>query len=382
MPAIRADRPLGWSPVRVGLQLDEIAGQPTVAAAWTPRCDEWLAQPPSRFAGQPGRPLFIGACPRSGTTLLRSLLNNHPDLAVPAETDFVIGAWVNRGRWGDLRREAQRRRLAEWILDTPGRGGKRIRAGKFSRDEALARVLAAPPTLGSALAALFAMFADAKGKPRWGDKRPAYAVYLDAVFALFPDAQFVNLVRDPRAATASQMRAPWYDDGRTLALEPALANWEYAVQRVDAFAERLRPDQLLDLRYEDLVVDPDAALTGICEFADLRTGDAVERMLARPRGGRLTEGWHDRVAEPINAASVDAWRERLAPHEVAFVEHAAAPHLARFGYAPEAETAPRPSALRALARQQRMRAFKWRRYAVGELKRRALHPQPVAAERA
>jgi len=355
----------------------------TPAQRWTPRRDEWLTQPPSRYAGQPDRPLLIGACPRSGTTLLRSLLNNHPDLAVPAETDFVIGAWAHRGRWGDLRRPQNRRRLAEWILDTPGRGGKRIRAGAFSRDEAVERVVAAPPTLGSALAALFAMFAEGKGKPRWGDKRPAYAVYLDAVFDLFPDAQFVNLVRDPRAAAASQMRAPWYDDGRTLALAPAVANWQYALRRVDAYAERLRPDQLLDLRYEDLVRDPPAALTRVCEFAGLRAGPAaVERMLERPRGGRLRDEWHERVAEPISPASVDAWRGRLAPHEVAFVEHAAGPYLARLGYAPETRVAPRRSDLRALASQRRMREFKWRRYALGELKRRRLtHRQPVAAER-
>jgi hypothetical protein len=351
-------------------------------AAWTARSPEWHERAPSPFAGRAGRPLLIGACPRSGTTLLRSLLNNHPELAVPAETDFVIGAWNHRGRWRDLRRAADRRRLAEWILDTPGRGGKRIRAGAFSRDEAVERIVAAPPTLGSALAALFAMFAEAKGKPRWGDKRPAYAVYLDALFALFPDAQFVNLVRDPRAAAASQMRAPWYDDGRTLELGPAVANWEYAVRRVDAYAERLCPDQLLDVRYEDLVRDPEAALTRICDFAGLPAGPAVGRMLARPRGGRLTGAWHERVAEPITPASVEAWRERLAPHEVALVEHAAAPYLARFGYAPEAGVAPRRSDLRALAAQRRLRAFKWGRYALGERKRRLTHRQPVAAERA
>ena len=124
----------------------------------------WLAQPPSRWDGQPDRPLFIGACPRSGTTLLRSLLNNHPDLAVPAETDFVLPVWTNRGRLGNLAVEANRRRLAEWLMDTPGRGGKRIRARAFTRDEAIARVLAAPGTLGSVFAALFALFADAKGR--------------------------------------------------------------------------------------------------------------------------------------------------------------------------------------------------------------------------
>jgi hypothetical protein len=348
---------------------------------WRPRADEWLARAPSQYAGQPDRPLFIGACPRSGTTLLRSLLNNHPDLAVPAETDFVIPVWTHRGGLGDLAVEANRRRLAEWILDTPGRGGKRIRAGVFSRDEAIARVVAAPGTLGSVFAALFAMFADAQGKPRWGDKRPAYAVYLDALFALFPDAQFVNLVRDPRAAVESQMRVPWYAEYGQPALAPAVATWEYAIRRVDRFAPRLRPDQLLDVRYEDLVRDPRAELQRICEFAGLRGGAAVDEMLTRPRGG-LTPGWHDNVAEPINPGLIQAWRERLEPHQVALVELAAAPYLQRFGYEPEATgVASRRSERRRLAANRRRRAIKWGRYKLGERKRRLLHRHPVAAER-
>jgi hypothetical protein len=328
--------------------------------------------------------LLIGACPRSGTTLLRSLLNNHPDIAVPAETDFVIGAWTHRGRWSDLRRSPDRRRLAEWILDTPGRGGKRIRARRFSRDEALERVLAAPPTLGSALAALFAMYAEAKDKPRWGDKRPAYAVYLDAVFALFPDAQFVHLVRDPRAAAESLMRTPWYAQRGAAALSPAVAGWEYSMRRVDRFATALRPDQLLDVRYEDLVRDPRDELRRICEFAGLRAGRAVEKMLVRPRGGALTEGWHENVAAPVNPGLADSWRERLALHQIALVEHAVGPYLDRFGYVRDEriDVPPRRSDVRRLTANRARRATRWRRYAVGELKRRALHRQPVAAERA
>jgi hypothetical protein len=234
----------------------------------------WRERAPSAHAGRADRPLFIGACPRSGTTLLRSLLNNHPDLAMPAETDFLLHLWAHRGRLGDLRDPARRRRLAEWIFDTPDRGGRRIRAGVFSRDEAVERVAAAPPTLGSVFAAVFGVFADAKGKPRWGDKRPGYAGHISTLFALFPHAQFINVVRDPRAATDSQMRAPWYRHLEQPALAASVATWEFAVARVDRFADQLCPDQLLDVRYEDLVREPQPTLERICAFAGLRGGEA------------------------------------------------------------------------------------------------------------
>jgi hypothetical protein len=349
--------------------------------AWAARPLQWRERAPSPHAGRPDRPLFIGACPRSGTTLLRSLLNNHPDLAMPAETDFVLHLWAHRGRIGDLRDPARRRRLAEWIFDTPGRGGRRIRAGAVSRDEAVARVAAAPPTLGSVLGAVFAIYADATGKPRWGDKRPAYATQLDVVFALFPHAQFVNLVRDPRAAVDSQLRSPWYRDWRTPPTSRAITAWEYSVRRVDRFASGLRPDQLLDVRYEDLVREPAAVLERICAFAGLRGGDAIADMLSRPRTGGLVGDWHARVAEPISTGPIDAWRDRLSPGQVALVEHATRAQLARFGYAPTTDAAPSRLDLGRLRRQRRKREVKWRRYVLGELKRRHVtHRHPVAAE--
>src|SRR5919198_5186031 len=81
----------------------------TVAPDWRPRSEAWLQRPPSQFAGAPARPLFIGGCPRSGTTLLRALLDNHPELAIPRETNFVRPLWWRRVPFGNLRDPANRR---------------------------------------------------------------------------------------------------------------------------------------------------------------------------------------------------------------------------------------------------------------------------------
>ena len=354
---------------------------PTVAETWQPRPAAWTQQPPSPFAGRPGRPLFIGACPRSGTTLLRSMLDNHPDLAMPAETNFVIPLWKTRVGFGDLRAEDNRRRVADWIFREEGNGGRRIRAGRVSRDEAVARVVAAPPTLGSLLEACFALHAEAHDKPRWGDKRPAYASWLPMLFALFPDAQFINLVRDPRATVASQIPLGW--DPAPVAAASAAARWATTIGRVDAHGARLRPDQLLDLRYEDMVADPAGTLERVCAFAGLRGGDTIATMIEAERGGRFKPGWHDQLSAAVTTDSVERWRERLAPHEAALAERAAAPHLERLGYRPDPELpAPAADDVRELARQLRRRRRKWRRNARDELVRRTLlYRRPVAAQR-
>jgi Sulfotransferase family len=359
-----------------------LADHPTVEESWEPRDTAWLGRSPSRFAGEPNRPLFIGGCPRSGTTLLRSLLNNHPDLAIPPETNVVIPAWRKRARYGDLQVADNRRKLAEWIYDSRGRGGQRLRREKFfTREQAIERVVASQPTLGSVFASVYEMFAEAKGKPRWGDKRPRYAGMLDMIFALFPNAQFVNLIRDPRAAAASQAPLGWDDEDRALA--SAACTWEWSVRRVDGFAPRLRSDQLLDLRFEDLVRDPEGTLGQICRFADLRgQPEIVEEMITKPRRGVFNEGWHDRLAEPISTAPIDHWRERIEPREVALVEHVTRHRFERFGYRhePGLVADPDPAELELVAQEHARRKRKWRRYRMAELKRRHItYRHPVAA---
>jgi hypothetical protein len=356
---------------------------PTVADPWQPRAPSWLSRRPSRFASQTGRPLFIGGCPRSGTTLLRSLVDNHPDLAMPAETQFVLEVYAARERYGDLRRPEARRAIAEWLFYEDGHGGRRLRVkNSLSREAAVERVMAAPPTLGSLFATCFRIYAEAYGKPRWGAKRPAYAPHVRDIFRLFPDAQFVNVIRDPRASVASQVKLRWYRECDRL--ENAIATWETAVQRLDAFAGRLRLDQLLDVRYEDLVRDPRRALRAICEFAGLRTGEAVEEMIASERIGIFREGWHDRLKQPIDTTAVDAWRTQLGPRKTALVERATGAYFTRFGYRglPGLDAPPAQRRLRALELQREHRARRYREWERAEVKRRwVTHRHPVAAPR-
>jgi hypothetical protein len=357
---------------------------PTVAPAWTPRDDAWLRQPPSPFAGRTDRPLFIGACPRSGTTLLRVLLDNHPDLAIPHETNFVRPLWWQRHRFGDLRDPENRRAAAEWIF-TAGHGGRRIRVKRIRRRDAVERVASAPPTVGSLVEACFALHAELQGKPRWGDKRPAYSGFIGMLFAMFPDAQYVNVVRDPRGAVASQVPMGW--DEPDVAVPAAIARWKEAIRRTDRFARRLRPDQLLDVRYEDLTSEPERELRRICAFTGLRVDDdTLDAMLTGER--RTLEGQfrgpHERLREPVGTMSVERWRERLTPPQVALVERATSSEMRRFGYRPAADIAASPDAgeRRELRRRQVAARIEWHRSQAGELARRALYRRPVAAVRA
>jgi hypothetical protein len=331
----------------------------------------------SRFAGQPDRPVIIGGCPRSGTTLLRTMLHCHPELAIPRETRFVVEAWQRRRKFGDLREAANRRRLAHWIFKREKTDANRL---GLDSEEAIERLVAAPPTLGSMLAMCFVMFAEKQHKPRWGDKRPMYAARMTAIWDLFPNAQFLHVVRDPRACIASLRKLGWYDGH----IAPMAELWERSLNAVDPWRRKLAPDQLLDVKYEDLVLEPEATVRRVAAFAGLAADEvAVEQML-RYHEFEETRSlrYHSNLSRPIDPSRIWGWKEALETPEIAFIEEATRPLMQRWGYEAVADGvhAP-PELLRDFERRRRRQtAAHWKRAWKDQVQKLVTHRQPLAAE--
>lgn len=330
----------------------------------------------SEFAGLRDRPVIIGGCPRSGTTLLRTMLHVSPELAIPRETRFVLEAWQRRREFGDLRQEANRRRLASWIFGRRETDADRL---GLSPDEAMERLVAAPPVLGSILATCFVLFAEKQGRPRWGDKRPMYARWMSAIWDLFPSAHFLNVVRDPRACIASLRNLGWYDGDITQMAEL----WERSIKNVDAWRGKLAPDQLLDVKYEELILEPEATLTRVAEFAGVAAdAAAVEQMLRyHERDETLSRRYHSNLSRPLDSTRVFGWKEALEPEEIAFTEEATRPLMERWGYEPVAGrlSAP-PGLLREFQRRRRRSAAARLKFLCKDrIQKFVTHRHPLAA---
>jgi Sulfotransferase family len=311
----------------------------------------------STFAGQPDRPLIIGGCPRSGTTLLRTMLQAGSEVAIPRETRFVLEAWQQRRRFGDLRDPDNRRRLARWIFMREETQANRL---GLEADDAVERLVTSPPALGSMLTACFAMFAEKHEKPRWGDKRPLYAARMSAIWDLFPNAQFIHVVRDPRACVASLRTLGWFEGQ----IAPMAALWEHSVKSVDAWRSKLAPDQLLDVKYEELVLDAQRTLRHVAEFAGLTADDdAIEQMLRYQEVEETRDHrYHSNLANSLDTSRVSDWKETLEPREIAFIERATGSLMERWSYETVSDgVAAPPELLRGFAKQRR-------RYAAAQLK--------------
>ncbi len=267
-----------------------------------------------------GPPLLILGVRRSGTTLLRVMLDRHSELAIPDESYFVPQLADRHLRHvepeafvDDLRRLNT---LAEW--DVP-------------LDKVRAQ-LSPAMGIGAAIGTVYAVYAEERGKRRWGDKTPMYMQNLRLLEKLFPDARFVHLIRDGRDAALSFLELPaglvtetWMHP-RTPA--EFACQWRTEVAAARRLGRRVG-SRYLEVRYEELVGDVEGVLRRICDFADLGYEDTMADyagnvdVSAKPHQQRLrqppTQGVRD-------------WRTQMPPADVAAFEHVGGDLLRKLGY--------------------------------------------------
>lgn len=335
------------------------------------KSEDAAASLPSEGAGPP---VFVGGCPRSGTTLLRTMLNSHPHLAVPHETKIMIPAYRRRDQFGDLSLADNRRGVARWITELKDSRFERI---GIPEDELMEAFAAAPPSLGSLLSTCYSMYAERNGKVRWGDKRPSYSQHLNALFSLFPDARFVNVVRDPRACAAS-MRQAWKGWGR---LASAVEIWERTDRTVQEAMRKLPSDQIFQIRYEDLVTDEEATLKSVCEFMSLDLAGLPDMLSYHATGTDFATGkLHENSSKPVDPEGVGRWAKELDDQAIAFIEHVLESRIRHHGYEPSGVKATAPAAqVTDYQRVRKRRDKENRQIRMTELKRKVTYRQPTAA---
>jgi hypothetical protein len=298
------------------------------------------------LTGTPGGPpLLILGVRRSGTTLLRVMLDRHSQLAVPDESYFVpqladrhlrridVESFVD-----DLRRINT---LAEWHVPLD-KVRRRLRDGM---------------PVGAAIATVYAVYAEEQGKSRWGDKTPMYMQNLRLLERLFPDALFVHLIRDGRDAAMSFLGMP-----RGIVTETWMhprtpgefaCQWRTEVAAASRLGRRSAP-RYLEIRYEDLVADVESALRRICAFVQL---DYEPAMGDYAGNVDVSEKPHQQSLKRPPTTGLRDWRSQMSPDDVAAFEDVAGDLLRELGY--DASRTPSAAGRARLASYQ-ARALAWR----------------------
>lgn len=231
-------------------------------------------------------PIFIVGSMRSGSTLLRLILDAHDNIAIGEETGFMGALATNKAipnwRYG-----------REWY----GRIG-------WNEDEFDNR-------LREFYGGMFERYAAAQGKKRWGDKTPLHSWHIKAMARTFPDALFVGIVRHPGAVVHSLKKRFQYD------AQEAADYWANTNAEILRRAVELGSSRFALVRYEDVVLHPDVTLREVVDWLgepwtpDLLRHHEVQASKGAPR--RVDGKTNSR--DPISPQRVDSWVEDLAPDD-------------------------------------------------------------------
>jgi|tagenome__1003787_1003787.scaffolds.fasta_scaffold20922021_4 hypothetical protein len=265
-------------------------------------------------------PVIVLGVGRSGTTLLRVMLDRNSELAIPYESFFVPQLAHRHGG----------RPTLDAFLDDLGRLRTLYDWG-ISPDDVRPR-LREGMTTSEAIAAIFETYAERQGKPRWGDKTPLYMQQLPLLEGLFPDAIWVHLVRDGRDAALSFLELPEGFSGKTWA-QPRTAAQFAARWRTEILAARKlgrnAGGRYLELRYEDLVGDPEQRLRRVCEHASLAWEPGMLDHTRPSDTAHMPE--HRNLAQPPTPGLRD-WRNQMSHDDARSFEQVAGDVLQSAGY--------------------------------------------------
>ena len=285
---------------------------------------------------------FVVGVGRSGTTLLRMMLDAHPQLAIPPETHFLNPFIQASGR---LRFNP---RLATKAIV----GDERRRWNDFglAEDELRERFDAIKPfNTTDALRAFYQLYASKHGKPRWGDKTPDYIRKMKKIQKSLPEARFIHVIRDGRDAGLSQNARIAKRGKDPVPAREMARRWRKRIIKSRIDAEEV--EHYIEVRYEDLIADTEGVLRRVCEHVELdydpamlRYHERAEERLQEMAGalpakkGRPERAAGERVAahamttKPPDPERLQVWKTEMTEAENAEFEEAAGYLLDELGY--------------------------------------------------
>ena len=265
--------------------------------------------------------------PRSGTTLMSSLLDAHPSLTIlPIETEMFT-LWYARCN-EHLRKHEN---LEEFWTFMESRSRFRKLEMDRSQFRSYCEQTDALSILSSMLTKMGEQDAQRYNKARWGEKTPIHYKSLPLVFKAYPHAQVLMMLRDPRAILASLMKTPWNQE----TTEESARRWMEYIRIMQNWGSDPR---VRSIRYEELVADTGRIMQDVCSWLGEEYTPAMLDRSHLSYRLKAKKGWgleHRRKAlEPMNAAGIEKWKEQLNPKQIKVTEHVCAPLMRQLGYEP------------------------------------------------
>lgn len=283
-------------------------------------------------------PVFIIGNPRSGTTLLRLMLTNHRNIVIPPECGFAV--WFYDKYRGLVFSEQvidlfvqdvfKARKIETWNLDE--RGLKEY------------LVQSKVETYPQAVSAVYEFYGHSLGRTfhRWGDKNNFYLDHIAALFAMFPSAQFIHIVRDGRdiacsyKTLGSSQIVSKYAPALPVNISQIAHEWAENITKIRSSFEKIPSTQVYEVRYEDLVSQPAQELQKICIFLGEPYDPAMELYYIRNKAENQEPleflQWKAKTLEKPTNSEVGKYVRELKPEEIKEFQRISASVLNLYNY--------------------------------------------------
>lgn len=268
------------------------------------------------------RQIFIGGCSRSGTTLLGAMLGAHPACITTPESHFKMNVLRAQGQPPD-------QIDARAALDHINRHW-RYKIWHMPLDPADLPGDVVGTTYGSLLNWIVTCYAGREGKSGgaiWVDHTPENITYARTLLDLFPAAKIVHIIRDGRGVAASIMPLDWGPNTIIRAAHWWIENVSYGLA-----LETMQDEQVVfRLKYEDLVIQPEAMLRRLCDFLGLDYHPAM----AEAGGFKppdYTASQHQLIGHAPDSERSIRWKHDLRPRQIEIFEAITRDYLIYLGY--------------------------------------------------
>ncbi len=265
-------------------------------------------------------PLFLTGFARSGTTWVNTLLCDYFDAGFVNEGQFIVSFGRRLDRYGALELGSNRARL---IRDLQGDPFFAILKRNYSVEIAWWRLAIVPPTFAAMVLDILGQIAEQMGKSRIGSKYPVFGRYLGLLDHHFPACRVVHVIRDGRDCALSHQRVRWGHQNTCA----AAVHWREYLRRARNDARDMN-GRFLEIRYEDLLAEPETSMAVLEQFITGASGPVTARFMAD--------------AKRLKPEKIAGWRQTMPARAQAIFEGTAGDELQRSGY-PLTGSAYRPS---------------------------------------
>lgn len=281
---------------------------------------------------------FILGNPRSGTSLLRLMLNSHPEIAAPPECGFLQWWHDKYKSWNeDSGRSAKD--IREFVDDLLT--SRKVETWELNRDELAGFLLnQCPASYGELGALVYEYWARRSDRNPQAivDKNNYYIRHLSELSAIWPDARFIHLVRDGRDVACSykdvaklESNSP-YKPVLPESVDEIAREWNDNNWNITSFLEHLPRKTWTRIRYEDLVVDPGHALREAVSLLDVPFSERMLKYYDFNDEPASTLDWKRKTLESPDPTTIGRFRKVLSREEVSRFQQIAGDMLNAYGY--------------------------------------------------